>query len=67
MSVQPNGWLGAVVASVAIFLPAFLYVFADLPWWDTLRRVAALQMLWKVPLWAVVIFSAVAGALVQRR
>jgi chromate transporter len=43
MSVQPNGWAGATLTLVAIFLPAFLYVFAALPWWDTLRRLATLQ------------------------
>jgi chromate transporter len=43
MSVPPNGWAGATLTLVAIFFPAFLYVFAALPWWDTLRRLAPLQ------------------------
>jgi len=109
MKAPPNGWLGGLLALVAIFLPAFLYVFAALPWWDTLRRMSPLQsalngtnagvvgilvaafyhpvwtsailtavdfglalvagvllMLWKVPPWLVVVFCAVAAALLQR-
>jgi chromate transporter len=33
-----HGWLGAVVATVAIFLPAFLLVMGALPFWNGLRR-----------------------------
>jgi len=33
----PNGMLGATIALVAIFLPAFLVVFAALPSWGALR------------------------------
>lgn len=33
-----NGWLGGVVATVAIFLPAFLLVIGALPFWDQLRN-----------------------------
>ncbi|MBD8036801.1 chromate transporter [Solibacillus sp. A46] len=33
-----NGWLGGLLATVAIFLPAFLLVFGTLPFWDSLRR-----------------------------
>jgi chromate transporter len=33
----PHGPLGAVLATCAIFLPAFLLVFAALPSWGTLR------------------------------
>ena len=29
-------WLGATIATVAIFLPAFLLLFAALPWWQRL-------------------------------
>jgi chromate transporter len=36
-SVPPNGWLGAVIALTAIFLPSFLLIFAALPFWDDLR------------------------------
>lgn len=33
-----NGWIGGLLATVAIFLPAFLLVFGTLPFWDSLRR-----------------------------
>ena len=33
-----NGWKGALLATVAIFLPAFLLVMGTLPFWDLLRR-----------------------------
>ena len=34
---SPNGWAGASIALVAIFLPSFLLVFGALPFWDRLR------------------------------
>jgi chromate transporter len=34
---SPNGVPGAAIALVGIFLPAFLLVFAALPFWDPLR------------------------------
>jgi len=42
-SWPPNGPLGATVALVAIFLPAFLLVFAALPSWGALRKRADAQ------------------------
>ncbi|MDA7025249.1 chromate transporter [Bacillus sp. CLL-7-23] len=33
-----NGWQGGLLATVAIFLPAFLLILGALPFWDTLRR-----------------------------
>ncbi|MCR2821153.1 chromate transporter [Lederbergia panacisoli] len=33
-----NGWLGGLVATIAIFLPAFLLILGTLPFWDQLRR-----------------------------
>ncbi len=33
-----NGWKGGLLATVAIFLPAFLLITGALPFWDTLRR-----------------------------
>lgn len=33
-----NGWLGGLLATVAIFLPAFLLIFGTLPFWESLRR-----------------------------
>ncbi len=43
MSVGPGGWLGGLLALVAIFLPALLLVQGVLPFWDSLRRAAAAQ------------------------
>ncbi|MFV2046360.1 chromate transporter [Metabacillus litoralis] len=33
-----NGWQGGLLATIAIFLPAFLLIFGTLPFWDALRR-----------------------------
>ncbi|MGE7546460.1 chromate transporter [Sporosarcina newyorkensis] len=33
-----NGWLGGLVATGAIFLPAFLLILGALPFWDSLRN-----------------------------
>jgi chromate transporter len=38
MGPKPNGWLGAGLCLVAMFLPAFLLVIGPLPFWDELRR-----------------------------
>lgn len=38
MHTAPNGWLGATIALVAIFLPAFLLVVGTLPLWNAIRR-----------------------------
>ena len=38
MGPQPNGWAGATLSLVAIFLPSFLLVIGVLPFWDQLRR-----------------------------
>jgi chromate transporter len=37
MGPSPNGWLGAIICLVAIFLPSFLLVFGALPFWAVLR------------------------------
>ncbi|MDX5372579.1 MAG: chromate efflux transporter [Pseudomonadaceae bacterium] len=34
----PSGWLGGLIALLAIFLPAFLLVAGALPFWEPLRR-----------------------------
>ncbi|MFC0212233.1 chromate transporter [Paenibacillus chartarius] len=103
-----NGWSGALVALLAMFLPSFLLVIGSLPFWDVIRNrpnfqsilkginaavvgillaalynpvwtsaihnpydfslaIAAfgLLMLWKLPPWVVVLFSAVAGEIVS--
>jgi chromate transporter len=39
----PNGWLGALICLVAIFLPSFLLTVGALPFWDDLRRVKAIR------------------------
>lgn len=33
-----NGWKGGLIATIAIFLPAFLLILGSLPFWDSLRR-----------------------------
>jgi chromate transporter len=38
MGPEPNGWQGALLCTVAIFLPAFLLTIGVLPFWDDLRR-----------------------------
>lgn len=36
-AVPPGGWIGGMLALVAIFLPSFLLVWAVLPFWAALR------------------------------
>jgi chromate transporter len=43
MTPAPNGWRGATLCLVAMFLPAFLLVIGPLPFWDALRRKAWAQ------------------------
>ena len=38
MGPSPNGWQGALICLVAIFLPSFLLVIGTLPFWEDLRR-----------------------------
>lgn len=40
---QPNGWLGAAICLLAIFLPSFLLVAGALPFWARLRRAPTAQ------------------------
>lgn len=35
---EPNGWVGAAIATVGIFAPSFLLVGGLLPFWDSLRH-----------------------------
>ncbi len=71
-SVPPGGWLGGVVALLAIYLPSFLLVFGTLPMWDRLRGAegvrraltgtnAAVVGLLAAALWTPVWTSAVTG------
>jgi chromate transporter len=43
MGPEPNGWLGAIICLVAIFLPSFFLIAGMLPFWDQLRRLAVAQ------------------------
>jgi chromate transporter len=43
MGPQPNGWVGAILCLVAVFLPSFLLVLGALPYWEDLRRKPAAQ------------------------
>jgi chromate transporter len=43
MNSEPNGWTGAFLALVAIFLPSFLLVIGALPFWDVLRTTPIFQ------------------------
>jgi chromate transporter len=38
MGPRPNGWLGAAVCLLAVYLPSFLLMLGALPFWDALRR-----------------------------
>ena len=38
MSHAPSGWLGGVIALLAIFAPSFLLIFGALPFWASLRK-----------------------------
>jgi len=38
MGPEPNGWIGAALCLLAMFLPSFLLVIGPLPFWDDLRR-----------------------------
>ena len=38
-----NGWKGGILATIAIFLPAFLLVMGTLPFWGTLRSIPRLK------------------------
>jgi chromate transporter len=37
MGPEPNGWVGAALCLVAMFLPGFLLTIGPLPFWDQLR------------------------------
>jgi chromate transporter len=43
MEPQPNGWAGAILCLLAIFLSSFLLVLGALPFWEDLRRLPRAQ------------------------
>jgi chromate transporter len=43
MGPAPNGWAGGLICLLAIYLPSFLLLMGVLPFWDALRRRAAVQ------------------------
>jgi len=43
METPPNGWLGALLTLIAIFLPSFFLVTGALPFWDQLRDAPSFQ------------------------
>ena len=43
MGPAPNGWPGAALCLLAIFLPSFLLVFGVMPFWSTLRQGAGVR------------------------
>ena len=43
MGPPPNGWAGALLCLVAVFLPSFLLVIGALPFWEDLRSRPAAQ------------------------
>lgn len=43
LGMTAKGWWGAVTATIAIFLPAFLLVVGTLPFWSTLRTEPLVQ------------------------
>jgi len=42
-SLAPNGWMGGLLALLAIFVPSFLLVFGALPFWQILRTQSGVQ------------------------
>ena len=55
MGPAPNGWRGALICLLAIFLPSFLLVIGALPFWDVLRRrsAPAQHLAGSMPPWSV--------------
>lgn len=39
----PNGWVGASIALVAVFLPSFLLIIGALPYWERLRSIEGIR------------------------
>jgi chromate transporter len=43
MGPEPNGWSGAALCLVAVFLPSFLLVIGALPFWESVRKLPIAQ------------------------
>jgi chromate transporter len=43
LAPAPGGWLGAGLATVAVFLPSALLVIGALPFWESLKRIARMR------------------------
>lgn len=43
MNVAPSGWIGGMIALLAIFAPSFLLILGAAPFWEGLRRNARAQ------------------------
>lgn len=43
LGTRMNGWQGAIIATIGIFLPSFLLVVGTLPFWDSIRRIPKVQ------------------------
>lgn len=43
MDAGPGGWLGGMLALIAIFLPSYLLVIGALPFWESLRARTSIQ------------------------
>lgn len=43
MTTAPNGWTGAILSLIAIFIPSFLIVAGALPFWEQLRSNRRIQ------------------------
>lgn len=39
----PNGWLGGLIALIAVFAPSFLLVIGVLPFWDQMRKLMTIR------------------------
>jgi chromate transporter len=40
---SPNGWVGAIIALLGIYLPSFLLLVGVLPFWNSLRNQSSFQ------------------------
>jgi chromate transporter len=38
MTSAPSGWMGGMIALIAIFIPSFMLVIGALPFWEQLRQ-----------------------------